>query len=73
MVVGKRILRLAVARNRTRRILREAFRQMQVELQGLDVVARLMKLPQPGQLERECASLLQALVACNEPPPNSPA
>lgn len=75
MIVGKRILKLAVARNRSRRIIREAFRQLQAELHGLDVVVRLINLPQPGQLGRECASLLKALTGCSktQPAPESTA
>jgi ribonuclease P protein component len=40
-VVSKRVLPRAVDRNRTRRVLREAFRLSQHELGGLDIVIRL--------------------------------
>jgi len=62
LVVAKRILKLAVARNRTRRVIREAFRQKQHELAGLDLVFRLIEFPQPGQLGRECESLLNEVI-----------
>ncbi|NTV94004.1 MAG: ribonuclease P protein component [Thiobacillus sp.] len=41
LIVPKKILALAVIRNRTKRVLREAFRLGQAELGGLDVVIRV--------------------------------
>ena len=41
MIVPKKILATAVARNRVKRLIREAFRLNQSELAGLDVVARI--------------------------------
>jgi ribonuclease P protein component len=41
MIVPKKILATAVARNRVKRLIREAFRLNQSELAGLDVVARV--------------------------------
>lgn len=41
MIVPKKIIATAVGRNRIKRLLREAFRQRQATLAGLDVVARL--------------------------------
>jgi ribonuclease P protein component len=41
LVVSKRVLARAVDRNRTRRVIREAFRLSQYELGSLDVVVRV--------------------------------
>ncbi|WP_255369633.1 ribonuclease P protein component [Nitrosovibrio sp. Nv17] len=41
MVIPGRIERLAVSRNRVKRLLRETFRARQSELAGLDLVVRL--------------------------------
>ena len=41
LIVPKKILALAVTRNRARRVLREAFRLAQAELGGLDVIIRV--------------------------------
>lgn len=41
LIVPKKVLPLAVDRNRARRVLREAFRLAQAELGGLDVVIRV--------------------------------
>ncbi|MDR3395831.1 MAG: ribonuclease P protein component [Parasulfuritortus sp.] len=41
LVVSKRVLARAVDRNRTKRVIREAFRLSQHELGGLDVVVRV--------------------------------
>ena len=41
MIVPKKIVPLAVGRNRIRRLLREWFRLRQQELSGLDVIAQL--------------------------------
>ncbi len=43
IVVAKKNVRLAVARNRLKRIVRESFRQQQDSLQGLDVVVIIKK------------------------------
>jgi len=45
LVVPKRLVRLAVARNRIRRLARESFRQHQRDLGGCDVVIRLTRAP----------------------------
>lgn len=41
MIVPKKIVATAVARNRVKRLLRESFRLHQAEFSGLDVLARL--------------------------------
>lgn len=38
IIVGKQHVRLAVDRNRVRRIIRESFRQQKVELKGFDLI-----------------------------------
>lgn len=43
IVVAKKNVRLAVARNRLKRIVRETFRQQQECLQGLDIVVVIKK------------------------------
>lgn len=43
MVVAKRNVRLAVARNKIKRLVRESFRQEQQRLQGLDIVVVIKK------------------------------
>ncbi len=43
IVVAKRNVKLAVARNRLKRIVRESFRQQQQALQGLDIVVVIKK------------------------------
>lgn len=43
VVVAKRNVRLAVARNRLKRFVRESFRLLQANLRGLDVVVVIKK------------------------------
>lgn len=43
LIVPKRLLSTAVARNRVKRLLREWFRQNQENLGGLDIIARLKR------------------------------
>jgi ribonuclease P protein component len=38
IIVGKRVARLAVERNQIKRVVRESFRVIQEQLQGLDIV-----------------------------------
>lgn len=41
LIVPKKVIRTAVGRNRVKRLLREWFRLGQVDIAGLDIVARL--------------------------------
>lgn len=43
LVVAKRNVKLAVARNKLKRLIRESFRRQQVQLNGLDVVVVVKK------------------------------
>lgn len=55
LVVAKKNARLAVQRNRLKRILRERFRQQQHSLSGLDIVA----LVKPGLAQMDNAAVRQ--------------
>jgi ribonuclease P protein component len=64
--VAARILRLAVQRNRIRRIIRESFRQHQQSLPALDIVVGLRGSPQDvdnAQLRRSLEKLWQKIHA----------
>lgn len=64
LVIAKKHVRLAVRRNRVKRILRETFRHQQSELAGLDIVVLARKgldtLDKP-QLHQSCQQLWQQL------------
>ena len=69
MSVAARILRLAVQRNRFRRIIRESFRQHQQQLPALDIVVGLRSAPQDAdnaQLRRSLDKLWQKIHASCE-------
>jgi ribonuclease P protein component len=57
MAISKKYCRLAVDRNRLKRIIRESFRQHQVELEGLDVVV----LNQSGTQRADNKALVDSL------------
>jgi ribonuclease P protein component len=67
--VAARILRLAVQRNRIRRIIRESFRQHQQSLPALDIVVGLRSSPRDvdnAQLRRSLEKLWQKIHASCE-------
>lgn len=47
LVIGKKLLKRAVDRNRLKRILRERFRQRRIGLPAFDLVVRLVVKPKP--------------------------
>lgn len=60
LVVPRKVIAAAVGRNRTRRVLREAFRLSQAELGGCDIIVRV-KAPDPGPgYRREWAAFLRS-------------
>lgn len=50
MIVGKRVAKLAVTRNRIKRVVRESFRANQALLQGFDIV--VIARQQCGSLDK---------------------
>lgn len=64
MIVPKKVLRTAVARNRVKRLLREWFRQSQVEIAGLDVIARLKSRCSEDIIESDFYAGLTACSTC---------
>jgi len=62
MIVSKRLFPHAVDRNRVRRRIREAFRQMAAGLPALDLVVRLLAVPDKNTpREEQSRDLLGAL------------
>ncbi|MEM8768759.1 MAG: ribonuclease P protein component [Pseudomonadota bacterium] len=61
LVVGKRAVARASARNRIKRVLRERFRQARVELPDLDVVVRVVGPVSRRQLHGHIDRLFQNL------------
>lgn len=72
IVVGKKFLRLAVGRNRIKRIAREAFRRMQSQLPARDLVLRLsVKMQKPNRQARlDIATEIRQLLAKVQTQPN---
>jgi ribonuclease P protein component len=67
--IAARVLKLAVQRNRIRRIIRESFRQHQQHLPALDIVVGLRSSPQDvdnAQLRRSLDKLWQKIHAACE-------
>ncbi len=62
VVVGKRFVRSAVARNRIKRVVREVFRLNRLELPCVDMVVRIAATPKPDvRLGDDLRWLLQRL------------
>lgn len=67
LVVSRRLFPHAVDRNRIRRRIREAFRQLAPQLPALDIVVRPQAVPaQPGAREEHRRDLLEALAKAAE-------
>lgn len=66
MIVPKKLLSTAVARNRVKRLLREWFRQNQENLAGLDIIARLKRNSGANVLDETVLrqDFLAGLAAC---------
>jgi ribonuclease P protein component len=67
MIVPKKILPTAVARNRVKRLIREVFRLNQSELAGLDVVARIKSKIEDAKLIDALHSGLKQCKSCLAP------
>jgi ribonuclease P protein component len=63
LIVGKRQVRLAVTRNRLKRVIRESFRQHQQELPPVDVVVQMFAAPSNAELQGILSRLWQDLAA----------
>lgn len=64
LIVPKKLVPTAVGRNRIRRLIREAFRQTQEQLGGVDIVVRLTGKPGEADL---CLDDIQMLLRrCQE-------
>lgn len=65
MVTARKLIRRAVDRNSCKRLVREAFREHEVKLAGLDIVV-VCRMPIAGRARRlarqELGSLLPALL-----------
>ena len=61
LVIGKRMAKRSVCRNRIRRLIREVFRHHQAQLVGVDVVVRLHRPLDITQTELACAEISDLL------------
>jgi ribonuclease P protein component len=62
LVIGKKLLKRAVDRNRARRVIREQFRRQRSQLPACDLVVRLAAKPDPFDGKFLAADLLSLLV-----------
>ncbi len=66
LVVGKKLLKRAVDRNRVKRVIRDQFRRRRAELPAVDLVVRLAARPaalHDGQLAEDFLALIGKLTA----------
>lgn len=66
IIASKRVAPRAVDRNRAKRLVREAFRQRRLRLEGMDVLVELRRCPSRGfnvEAGAEIARLLEELGA----------
>lgn len=71
LIVPKKFIPTAVARNRIKRLLREWFRTDQADLAGFDIIARLKSKPDRSTPSEERERVLQndflsGLIACQD-------
>jgi ribonuclease P protein component len=66
LIVPKKIISTAAGRNRVKRLLREGFRLYQMELAGLDVVARLKARVEEDSLKSSFQTGMAQCKACVE-------
>ncbi len=64
MIVPRKVIATAVARNRVKRLLRETFRLNQHEMTGLDVVARVRGRMADVDLSRTFLASLRKCASC---------
>ncbi len=64
MIVPKKVIATAVARNRVKRLIREGFRLNQSELAGLDVIARIKSIVEEPRLIDALQVALKQCAAC---------
>jgi ribonuclease P protein component len=63
LVVGKKLLKRAVDRNRCKRVLREQFRQRRAELPACDLVVRLAAKPEKSAGKLDAGLLVEDFLA----------
>lgn len=67
LIVAKRVIPTAAARNRLKRLIREYFRLSQSRMPGLDIVARVRRMPDnDAQLRDDFSAGVKAAQACVE-------
>jgi len=63
LIVAKRHLRLAVHRNRLKRLLREAFRRASPELPDVDLVVRLLGKPDMTSIAGDISAMFGKMLS----------